>query len=151
MRAKLRLEHLQKKVDHFKEAEHFKVPPIGWIRSMRTAFGLSMKQLARKMRIQVNDVSNIEEWEAKGEVRIKDLKRAGAAMDMKFVYGFVPKDGSIDELIERKAKRLATEMVLSTYERIPLSDIDNYREIIRKEIEQKTKEIILELPNILWE
>lgn len=151
MRAKLRLEHLQEKVDHFKGAESFKAPPIGWIKSMRNAFGLSMKQLARKMRTQVNEISIIEEQEATGDISIKDMVRVGNALDIKFVYGYVPIDGSIEELVERKAKRLATEMVLSTYERIPLYDLDNSREIIKNEIDLKMKEIMLELPQILWE
>ena len=35
-------------------------------------------------------------------------------MDMQLVYGFVPNDGTLDALIDRKAKELARQIVMRT-------------------------------------
>jgi len=70
---------------------------------------------------------------------------------MKFVYGFVPFDGSINELIEKRAKSLATEIVMRTSRNMELEDQENTPERIRKAIEERTQEIMREMPKKLWD
>jgi len=36
--------------------------------------------------------------------RVKSLRETANALDMQLVYGLVPKDGSLDALIDRKAR-----------------------------------------------
>jgi hypothetical protein len=46
---------------------------------------------------------------------------------MQLVYGLVPKDGSLEALIERKAKQLATQIVLRTSNSMKLEEQENSR------------------------
>jgi hypothetical protein len=39
---------------------------------------------------------------------------------MRFFYGFYPKDGSLNELIDKKAKELASRIVLRTHHNMKL-------------------------------
>jgi hypothetical protein len=70
---------------------------------------------------------------------------------MKLVYGLVPNDGSLDALIERKARELAIKIVSRTSNTMRLEDQENTEERIKKAIEQRTDELIRELPKVLWD
>ena len=60
-------------------------------------------------------------------------------MDMQLVYGFVPNDGSLDALIERRANELATKIVLRTSNTMKLEDQGNSNKRIQKAIEEHTR------------
>lgn len=58
-------------------------------------------QLGTKLRLTKGAVQKIEERESTGQITINKLRDAGQALDMKIVYGFVPKDGAINNLIDQ--------------------------------------------------
>jgi hypothetical protein len=70
---------------------------------------------------------------------------------MNLVYGFTPKDGSLDALIERRARELATNIVLRTSQTMKLEDQKNSDKRIKKAIEERTAVIKNEMPKILWD
>lgn len=127
------------------------VPPIGWIKAMRTAMGMSMQQLGNKLAISRQGVLDIEKREKEGSITIKSLTEIGRALDMQLVYGFVPNDGSLDALIEKRATELATRIVLRTSHTMNLEDQGNSEERIGKAIKERTEEMINEMPKILWD
>jgi hypothetical protein len=89
--------------------------------------------------------------EATGNISIDRLREAAKAMDMKLVYGFVPEDGSIEKMIERRAIVLAREIVLRTSNSMKLEDQQNSNERIDRAIQEKAMEIKDELPKYIWE
>ena len=70
---------------------------------------------------------------------------------MQLVYGFVPKDGTLDDLIERKAKELAIRIVSRTSNTMKLEDQENSKQRIKKAIEERTAIIKNEMPKMLWD
>jgi len=70
---------------------------------------------------------------------------------MELVYGFVPKDGSLDALIDRKARELATQIVSRTSNTMKLEDQENSEMRLKKAIEQRTAILKHEMPKILWD
>ena len=70
---------------------------------------------------------------------------------MKLVYALVPKDGSLDDLINRKAKELATTIVARTSNTMKLEDQENSEERLKKAIEERTAIIKNEMPKTLWD
>ena len=127
------------------------IPPTGWIKAIRTALGMSMQQLGRKLSITKQSIQDIEKREKEGAITIKALSELGKALDMRLVYGFVPNDGSLDALIEKKAAQLATTIVLRTSNTMKLKDQENSRQRIAKAIQEKTAELKNEMPKILWD
>ncbi len=127
------------------------IPPTGWIKAIRTALGMSMQQLGRKLSITKQSIQDIEKREKEGAITIKALSELGKALDMRLVYGFVPNDGSLDALIEKKAAQLATTIVLRTSNTMKLEDQENSRQRIAKAIQEKTAELKNEMPKILWD
>lgn len=147
----LLIEQLDSKLMCFREVEDVISPSVGWIKSIRTALKMSLRQLGGRLNISPQAVRNMEKREAEGTITLNTLKELAFALDMRFVYGFIPKDGSIEQMIEKRAKEIATEIVSRTNTTMTLEDQQNSKERIKKAIEQKAEEIKYEMPKYLWD
>lgn len=127
------------------------VPATGWIKAIRTGLGMSMEQLGNKLSITKQGIRDIENREKEGSITIKSLKELGRALDMHLVYGFVPNDGSLDDLIERRATELATRIVMRTSNTMKLEDQENSKRRLKKAIKERAADIKNEMPKILWD
>jgi len=150
-RKTLPLQHLSNKMDAYASLKQVVMPPTGWIKAIRTALGMSMQQLGNKLSVTKQGIMEMENREKEGAITIKSLREVAKAMDMKLVYGFVPNDGSLDALIEKKAKDLATKIVMRTANTMKLEDQGNTDARINNAIKERTDEIIKEMPKILWD
>ena len=148
---KLLIEQLDQKLKYFQKTEMVLVPGKGWINTIRTALNMTMAQLGTKLNITRQGVKSIEESEAKGTISINSLKDIGEALDLKFVYGFVPKDGTIDNLINSKAEKLARKIVLRTNQNMKLENQGIRDEKINESIIDLANEIKREMRKSLWD
>lgn len=147
----LQLQQLNNKMWNFSTLKHVATPPTGWIKAIRTTLGMSMQQLGNKLNISKQAILDIEKREKDGFITIKSLKEIARALDMQLVYGFVPNDGSLDALIEKRATELATKIVLRTNNTMMLEDQGNTNRRIKKAIKERVEEIKNEMPKILWD
>ncbi|MTI29860.1 mobile mystery protein A [Cytophagales bacterium RKSG123] len=148
---KLQIEQLETKIRAFAPLSSIAIPPTGWVKAIRLALGMSLQQLANRLSITKQSVQEIEKREKDGAISIKSLREAARALDMELVYGFVPKDGSLDALIERKARELATKIVSRTSTTMKLEDQENSQERIKKAIDERTTILKNEIPKVLWD
>ena len=84
------------------------MPGRGWARAIREALGMTVRQLAARMRVAPSRIPAIEKAEATGAITLKSLREAAAAMDCTLVYAFVPRkplDDILREQVERKVER----------------------------------------------
>lgn len=144
-------QQLSKKMALFAILKQAPTPPTGWIRAIRIALNMSMEQLGRKLSIRKQSVNKLEQREKDGTISLKSLKDVAKAMDMHFVYGFIPKDGSLEALIERKANEIAKKIVLRTSNTMKLEDQENSKQRIEIAIKERAQNIINETPKILWD
>jgi predicted DNA-binding mobile mystery protein A len=126
-------------------------PPTGWLKAVRTALGMSLQQLSNRLSMTKQSVREMELREKDGSITIKSLREAAKALDMQLVYGFVPVDGSLDALIERKARELAMQIVLRTSNSMKLEDQENSKQRIEKAIEERAALIKHDMPKALWD
>jgi len=147
----LQLQQLNSKMLGFAALKQVAMPPTGWIKAIRTAIGMSMQQLGNKMEISKQGVMDIEKREKDGSITIKSLREIARAMDMQLVYGFVPNDGSLDALIEKRATELATQIVMRTANTMKLEDQANSKKRIETAIRERAAAIKNEMPKILWD
>lgn len=63
----------------------------------------------------------------------------------------MPNDGNLEALIDRKAKELATKIVLRTSNTMKLEDQENSKQRIAKAIEERAAIIKKEMPKTLWD
>jgi predicted DNA-binding mobile mystery protein A len=147
----LQIQQLNDKMLAYRNLHKIAPPPTGWIKALRTAIGMSQQQLSNRLSITRQSVQEMEQREKDGSLTIKSLRDTAAALDMQLVYGFVPKDGSLDALIDRKAKELAIQIVLRTSNTMKLEDQENSKARIEKAIEERATEIKNEMPKTLWD
>jgi predicted DNA-binding mobile mystery protein A len=147
----LQLQQLNNKMGDFALLKQVAIPPTGWIKAIRTAIGMSMQQLGKKLSVSKQAILDIEKREKSGSITIKSLKEIARALDMQLVYGFVPNDGSLDALIEKRATELATKIVLRTSNTMKLENQGNTNTRIEKAIKERAEEIKNEMPKILWD
>ena len=147
----LQLQQLNSKMLGFASLKQVAIPPTSWIKAIRTAIGMSMQQLGNKLNVSKQGILDIEKREKDGSITIKSLKEIARALDMQLVYGFVPNDGSLDALIEKRATELATKIVLRTSNTMKLEDQGNTNKRIEKAIKERAEEIKNEMPKILWD
>lgn len=148
---KLLIDQLDQKLGVFKAAEMVPVPQKGWINTIRTTLNMTMDQLGTKLRLTKGAIQKIEEREAIGQITINKLKEVGESLDLKFVYGFVPKDGTIENLINSKAEKLARKIVLRTNQNMKLEDQGISDEKINQSIVDLANEIKREMRKSLWD
>lgn len=148
---KLLIEQLDKKLEPFQKAKLVLVPSKGWINTIRTTLNMTMAQLGTKLNITRQGVKHLEESESKGSISINSLKEVGEALDLKFVYGFVPKNGTFENLINLKAEKLARKIVLRTNQNMKLENQGIGDEKINKTIRELASEIKREMRKSLWE
>ena len=147
----LQLQQLNQKMAGFAILKQATQPSTGWIKAIRVAVGMSMQQLGNKLSITKQGVMDIEKREKEGSITIKSLKELGRALDMELVYGFVPNDGTLEALIEKRARELATKIVLCTSNTMRLENQGNSDKRIELAINERTEEIKNEMPKILWD
>ena len=148
---KLLIDQLDQKLTHFKEAKMVLVPQKGWINTIRTALNMTRNQLGTKLKSTKGAIQKIEEREAAGQITLNKLREVGQALELQFVYGFIPKEGSIDNLIQSKAEKLARKIVSRTNQNMKLEDQGIGDEKINKSIKDLTEEIKREMRKSLWE
>ena len=148
---RLQISQLEGKLKSYSNIKNIATPPTGWVKAVRLALGMSLQQLANKLSITKQSTQEIEKREKDGSITIKSLRQAAKALDMDLVYGFVPKDGSLDALIERKAKELALKIVIRTSNSMKLEDQENSDLRIKKAIAERTTILKNEMPKMLWD
>lgn len=142
---------LEEKFNEINALRDVATPPTGWLRLVRQSLGMTLQQVAVKLGISKQSVREMESRELTGAITLKRLREAAEAMEMNLVYGFVPKDGSVENLIERKARELATEIIEKASVTMRLENQENAPERIHRAIEERAEELKRQLPKMLWD
>lgn len=148
---KLLIEQLDQKLQPFSQTRKVLVPERGWTNTIRTTLNMTMAQLGTKLNITRQGVKRVEESEANGTITLNSLKDVANAMDLKLVYALVPKNGTINDLIQVKAEKLAQKIVLRTNQNMKLEDQGIGDEKIAKTIKELANEIKREMKKSLWD
>ncbi len=148
---KLYLAQLDQKLSPYEAAKLSIRPAMGWVKTIRTSLGMSMEQLGRKLGVSKQSVQHLEKRESTGSITLSAVNDVAKALDMELVYGFVPKGGSVVHLVEEKARKMATDIVMRTSHNMNLEDQAVSYQRLNKAIEERTKEIMHQLPKALWD
>lgn len=148
---KLMIEQLDRKFEKLAVLKDLEISPKAWINAIRTGLNMSLVQLAKRLKKTSVSVKEIEQREEDKGITLKKLTEVAEALDMNFVYAFIPKDGSLEKLIEKRAYKLAEEIVMRTSHSMKLEDQENSEERIRRAIEDRAGKIKAEMPKYLWD
>lgn len=145
------IRQLDKKLNTLRSLKEIQPPANGWINLIRKTLKMSLRQLGDKLSITPQSARDIEVREKEGSITLKAMNEVAEALDMKLVYGFIPKDNSLEKMIERKARNLATSIVNRTSTTMKLEDQGNSEERLKEAIKELTEEIKRNIPKSLWD
>jgi predicted DNA-binding mobile mystery protein A len=148
---KLVLEQLDRKLRDLKPLFGTIVPERGWLNAIRTALGMSLRQLGSRLKISIQSVKEIEERESDGSITLKSLRQAANALDLELVYFLVPREQSLEAMIEKRAGQVARSIALRTSKTMELEEQEVSSERMEKAIKSKADELIRTMPRYLWD
>jgi predicted DNA-binding mobile mystery protein A len=148
---RLRIAQLDKRIALFSDLKDIPAPGGGWIHAIRTALGMSLKQLGNRLDITPQGAKDIERREEEGALTLQRLREVAAAMNMQLVYGLVPKESSLEQMIERRALELAKAIVFKTSHTMHLENQEIDQEALRDAIEKRAAKIKSDIPKQLWD
>ncbi len=97
---------LDVKFTAYRPIENFAPPPKGWVRAIRDALGMSLRQLGSRIGMTPQAVSYLEESEANDTISLNTLRRAAEALDCVVIYALVPKT-DLTEMVDKRARDIA--------------------------------------------
>jgi len=139
-------EQLDDKVKHFKG---FTMPRDGWIKTIRTALGISRSILAKRCKISRQRLDRIEHDEVAKKTTLETLENVAKQLDCKFVYAFVPKD-KLAHIVEKQAERKAIKQVEIASHSMALENQALSKNSLRKQIQLTKKAMLSKSIKDIW-
>lgn len=136
-------------VDSAARHADLRMPPEGWLKTVRKALGMSGVQLAKKMGVTRARIAQAERAELDGAATLKSMKAAAEAMGCRLVYAVVP-EKRIEDVITAQARKKALALVGTASTHMALENQALPNDKIAREIERLTREIAREMPPDLW-
>lgn len=147
----LMMEQLDRKLRDLRPVAGSIVPERGWLNAIRIALGMSLRQLAQRLDITPQSVKEIEDREAEGSITLRSLRQAANALDLELVYVLLPRENSLEEMVEKRAEQVARSIVTRTSASMELESQEVSSERIEKAIQAKTFELASTIPRYLWD
>lgn len=122
---RLRLGQLERALKPYLAARETPRPQRGWIRAIREASGVTVREMAKRLRKAPSGAAHLEGSEAEYRITLGSLRNAADALGCQLVYALVPKNGSIgsiQELAEEGARTKAAENVRAVEHSMALED-----------------------------
>ena len=105
----LKVRQVDSALGPFLSLSQSKPPDIGWVKTIRDALGMSIRQLATRTSMSKTSVASVERSEAKGSVQMDSLRKLAEGLNCELVYALIPRVSLRDTLqqqAEKKAGRL---------------------------------------------
>ena len=134
---KLFREQLDRKLSKLREFSVQGLTSIGWIRTIREALGMTSKDLASRVGVNQSRIIHMEQAEVDGNIKISTMKKIADALEMNFVYAFVPRT-SLNDMVREQARLLA----LKKMERLDHTMRLEMQELSSEEKEKALKDMI---------
>jgi len=147
----LLIEQLDARFKDMTSLREINIPPGGWINSVRIALNMSLVQLGRRLGKTSVSVREIEQRERDRSITLNKLREVGEALDLQLVYGFLPKWDSLENMIERRAEKVAREIVARSSHSMKLENQEIRGERLEREIRDRAATLKREMPKYLWD
>lgn len=124
-------------------------PDQGWLRTIREALGMSLRQLGERAGITKGSVAQMEKREAEGAITLNSIRKLATAMEAEFHYFVLPK-GGLQATVRRRAESLAKSLAKEVADSMALEDQTTSGERLRELIEHHAARL-LEDEGALWD
>jgi predicted DNA-binding mobile mystery protein A len=142
---------LDDQIRQYVNGQRFDRIPQGWIRSSRTAIGMTLKQLATRLGFSVPAAKNFEMREVDEAITLASLRKIANAMEMDLVYYFKPKQESLDDLLQIRAELKAKELMEQSNQAMLLENQEADNKNKSREYDRLITEIRNQKLSSLWD
>jgi predicted DNA-binding mobile mystery protein A len=118
----LRIRQLETVLHAFHAAAAVPRPQKGWIRALREVTGLTLKEVGIRLGGTPAAVASLEKSEADYRITLGKLREAADALGCELVYALVPREGTLQKLIENRERARAAENVRAVEHTMALED-----------------------------
>ena len=125
-------------------------PNTGWIRAIREASGMSIRQLAERMGASKTTAATLERSEAAETVKLSSLRVVGEALDCDLVYALVPRT-SLEDSVRRRARLVAERVVRRVSQSMDLEDQAIPIDERERQVSDLAEELRQQMPQELWD
>jgi mobile mystery protein A len=128
-------------------------PNEGWVKTARTALGMSVQQLAKRLGVTRAYIYKAEKSEMEGGLTLKKMNEIARAMDCQFVYAIVPAiaERTVEATLKHHAMKMAKEIVEKTHTNMALEAQSLSFDKLKKEYERVADEIMEERTSTIWD
>src|SRR5215203_4639449 len=144
---KLLRDQIQADLDNPEALVKKQLPRNGWIHAIRSAIGMSTRQLAKLMHVSQSNVIRLEKSEKMSTITLNSLHEVANAMNCKLVYFLMP-DDSFDVMLKKQAQKKAKEQVSIISHSMKLEN-QGLNPVQIKDQENEIIKYLLENPNKL--
>ena len=137
-------------LDRFKPLKSINPPLKGWIRAIRDALGMNVRQFAERLKVDKSRVPRIERDEIEGNVTLKTMRRAAEALDCVFVYCLVPRT-SLEDTVRNQAGYIAKQRTKWLSQTMLLEDQKLTTDEESESSNAYIEKLISETPKSLWD
>lgn len=124
-------------------------PDQGWIRTIREALGMSLRQLGERAGMTKASVAQMEQREAEGTITLASMQKLAEALGADFEYVVMPRH-SIDEMLRRRAELVARRLAKEVSDSMTLEDQGTSAERLEELVRYHTTRL-LEQGGVLWD
>jgi predicted DNA-binding mobile mystery protein A len=144
------IRHLDQRFSTLRSLLAWDRPSKGWVRAIRNALGMTTKQMARRMNVPQQRISEFEKAEFSGNITMRSLERAASVLGCRVVYALVP-DRSLHDILRTQAEKIALQKMASVQQTMSLEN--QFVESIdtQKEEYDKVVQDLLKKPARLWD
>jgi len=150
MQKKMIQEQLDETLKQFSTLSLVNRPLKGWIRAIRDALGMNIRQFAERLGVSNSRIPRIEKDEITGSLTLKTMNRVADELDCIFVYGFVPRT-SLKDTIRKQAESVAERRMKKLIHTMELENQGLSVKENKKVFENLVEEIINSSSTSLWE
>jgi len=146
----LKIRQVDSALTPLRELQELDRPDAGWIRAIREASGMSIRQLAERMGISKTTVAALERSEAAGTIKLSSLRAVGDALGSDLVYALVPRR-SLEDAVRQRARLVAERVVGQVSQSMELEDQGIPAAERKRQVSELAEELWQEMPQELWD
>ena len=136
-----RVQQIERALREARGLRSVNVPLSGWLKALREAMGIPLRAQAAKAGIRAPTLLISERNEASGAITLNQLRRIGEVMDCELVYALVPRQKLMGR-VERRAEEVARAEILGLSHSMALENQRPDAAFVRKQIEQRKRQLL---------
>jgi predicted DNA-binding mobile mystery protein A len=125
-------------------------PPSGWIQAIRSALGMTSRQLATRLGLSQSTLAALEKSEADDRITLHSLRRVADALDCDLQYVLVPR-ATLTKRVEKRAEAIAHDRVSRILHTMRLEDQAPTDQVDKDEVSRIQKNLLDTNWKHLWE